>query len=283
VNVEVVMRLSATMDPVRIDSTQFESAILNLVVNAREAVSGQGRIDIETKRVELGPQAVADNPGLMSGSYVAVSVSDDGCGIASDLLSRVFDPFVTTKEVGKGSGLGLSQVYGFAKESGGYVKIHSEIGVGTIVTLYLPRSMDEVLAAEPKDRPVTPLRTLACETILVVEDEKIVLHAVVENLKQLGYRVLTAENAAVALDILRSDEAIDVMFSDVVMPGEINGAQLAAAATRLRPKVKVLLTSGYAASALVAEHGLKDNIPLLQKPYRAHELVAQLHQLTRAA
>jgi len=274
-HIELATRLSPLLHPVRLDPAQFESAILNLVVNAREAISGAGRITIETENVELGPNYAGGNSSLAPGSYVLVAVSDTGRGIPAELLGRVFDPFFTTKEIGKGSGLGLSQVYGFVKESGGHVTIYSEIGAGTTVRIYLPRSTDAQAAPEPPDNVLPLRRTRSGETVLVVEDDEPVLKMAVESLKELGYRVLTAQDAAQALAILQGDDSIDILFSDVVMPGGMNGVQLAVETRRLRPRVKVLLTSGYTAAALAAQHGLEANLPLLEKPYRPHELAAR--------
>lgn len=280
---DLVTELSPVANPVHIDTTQFEAALLNLVVNAREATEGSGRIVIETKNVELGPDYAAEHPGVRPASYVLVSVSDTGRGIPPDEIARVFDPFFTTKEVGKGSGLGLSQVYGFAQESGGHVAIYSELGVGTTVRLYLPRSTDQRQPVEPANNPL-PLRpTRGNETVLVVEDDEPVLDMAVESLKELGYRVLTAQNARQALAVLETGEPIDILFSDVVMPGGMNGVQLAIEARRLRPSLKILLTSGYTAAALVAQHGLETNVPLLEKPYRPQELAARFRVIAGGA
>jgi CheY-like chemotaxis protein len=209
------------------------------------------------------------------GAYVLVAVSDKGSGIAKTDLPHVFEPFFTTKDVGKGSGLGLSQVYGFAKESGGHVHIYSEVGIGTTVKLYLPRSTERAIESA---RPgVVPLRTASgAETVLVVEDDEEVLAMAIESLEDLGYRVLVAHNGPDALEIVRAVDNIDILFSDIVMPGGINGAELAAEARRLRPSIKVLLTSGYTGTALVREHGLPADVPVLDKPYRRDELAARL-------
>ena len=212
---------------------------------------------------------------MRPGAYVMVAVSDKGMGIAAEDLGRVFEPFFTTKDVGRGSGLGLSQVYGFAKESGGHGKIYSEPGIGTTVKLYLPRSSQR--PAEIVRRDTLPLRTATGgETILVVEDDEAVLSTAVESLGDLGYRVLVAHDGREALEILKGNEPIEILFSDVVMPGGINGAELATKARQLRPAIKVLLTSGYTGAALASEHGLPADTPVLGKPYRRDELAAQL-------
>ena len=274
-NVSVRLDLDPGLDPSRVDQMQFEAAILNLVVNARDALRDGGTITIETRNVLLGEDYTAKNPEVRPGPYVMVAVSDRGAGIAAADLPHVFEPFFTTKDVGKGSGLGLSQVYGFAKESGGHVNVYSEVGVGTTVKLYLPRSIERT--AEHVRSTVLPLRTAqGGETVLVVEDDEAVLAMAVESLEDLGYRVLVAHNGPDALEIVKSLDHIDILFSDIVMPGGINGAELAAEARRLRPSIRVLLTSGYTGTALAREHGLPANMPVLGKPYRRDELAAQL-------
>jgi CheY-like chemotaxis protein len=202
-------------------------------------------------------------------------VSDNGMGIEHSVLEHVFEPFFTTKDVGKGSGLGLSQVYGFAKQSGGHVKIYSEVGIGTTVKLYLPKTTERPVEGDRQS--LIPLRSAnGGETILVVEDDEAVLTMAVESLVDLGYRVLVAHDGREALAIVNGPERIDILFSDIIMPGGINGAQLAIEARRLRPDIKVLLTSGYTAAALSNEHGLPEELPVLSKPYRRDELAAQL-------
>ena len=279
-NIELRLQLDAALDPSRIDRAQFEAALLNLVVNARDALPSGGRITIETRNVSLD-QAYADqNSEVVPGPYVMLAVSDTGIGIDPAALPHVFEPFFTTKDVGRGSGLGLSQVYGFAEQSGGHVTIYSELGVGTIVKLYLPKAGEQTAAA-PERQSLLPLRSAKGEeTILVVEDEADVLNMAVESLTDLGYRVLVAHDGREALAIIGGPERIDILFSDVVMPGGINGAQLAIEARRLRPEIQVLLTSGYTAAALSNEHGLPPEVPVLSKPYRSEELSAQLRVIT---
>jgi CheY-like chemotaxis protein len=188
--------------------------------------------------------------------------------------ARAFDPFFTTKEAGKGSGLGLSQVYGFAKTAGGFVRIYSELGIGTTVELYLPQSANQPTSRERSAE--TALPSTGGGTILLVEDDEDVLAVTAESLRELGYEVVTAADAARALEILRSDQPIDLLFSDVIIPGGTNGAQLAVTARRLRPELKVLLGSGYTAAALSFEHGLPDNLNVVGKPYQRDELATKL-------
>ena len=266
--------LDPAADPIRIDPAQFESAVLNLVVNARDAMPSGGLITVKSRNVSF--PAVKAGHNLQAGDYVVVSVTDTGTGIDDETLSRAFEPFFTTKEVGKGSGLGLSQVYGFARSAGGDVVIQSKLGRGTTVELYFPRSTDAP-TEEHRPQPSTlPLRSAeAGETILLVEDDEEVLAMAVESIEELCYRVLIARNARQALDHIRGPGRIDIMFSDVMMPGEINGAQLAAEARRLRPGLKVLLTSGYVGDP-ASQHAIGDEVAVLTKPYRRDELAQKL-------
>ena len=278
--VELAFDLDPALDPIRIDPAQFEAAVLNLIVNARDAMEGRTghtRIAVTSRNAHLGTGAVAEK-GVAPGPYVLVSVADTGNGIAPDKLQRVFEPFFTTKEVGKGTGLGLSQVYGFTRSANGFVEIASEVGTGTTVNLYFPRSTDP--ADEETGTGVLraiPLRRAGeGETVLLVEDDEQVLGMAVESLEELRYRVIIARNAAEALAHLRDVERIDILFSDVVMPGGMNGSQLAVEAQRVRPGIKVLLTSGYVANldeGQVIGHG---ELPVLNKPYRRDELARSL-------
>jgi signal transduction histidine kinase len=276
--IEVVTMLSPVPAWVQIDPAQFETALLNLVINARDAMADAmadgGRITIETRHVILDPQPPADDPEARSGPHVMVAVGDSGAGMAPAVLARAFDPFFTTKEVGKGSGLGLSQVYGFTKTAGGRVEIRSTLGNGTTVELYLPKSADRPVPPAPAAGAAPSPSAAGRETILVVEDEEEVLAVAAESLRQLGYHVVTAVSAAQALAVLRGDQPIDLLFSDVVIPGGTDGAQLAVEARRLRPALKVLLTSGYTAAAL--KEGLPDDLTVVDKPYRRDELARKL-------
>jgi signal transduction histidine kinase/ActR/RegA family two-component response regulator len=275
---ELQLKLDPALDVSNIDRAQFEAAVLNLVVNARDALPSGGRIIIETANVDLDESYTELNPDVVPGAYAMVAVSDNGVGIGAPVLPHVFEPFFTTKEVGKGSGLGLSQVYGFAKESGGQVSIYSEIGSGTTVKLYLPKSIEAYRDADK--RSVKP-REMAGgdETVLVVEDDDVVLRTAAETVTDLGYQVLMAHNGREALQILKESGKIDLLFSDIVMPGGINGVQLAIEARRLKPSLKVLLTSGYTAAVLTDKHGLPKEFPILGKPYRRDELAANLREI----
>ncbi|ACB78234.1 PAS/PAC sensor hybrid histidine kinase [Methylorubrum populi BJ001] len=278
--VELTFDLDPALDPIRIDPAQFESAVLNLIVNARDALEGSdgpARIVVTSRNVRLGTATVADM-GVPPGPYVVVSVADTGSGIPPDKLQRVFEPFFTTKEVGKGTGLGLSQVYGFTRSAKGFAQIESEVGRGTTVSLYFPRSTDPA-GEEVGTGPVgaIPLRRAGeGETVLLVEDDEQVLGMAVESLEELRYRVIVTRNAAEALEHLHGVERIDILFSDVVMPGGMNGSQLAVEARRVRPDIKILLTSGYVANLDEGQVLGRGELPVLNKPYRRDELARSL-------
>ncbi|MCJ2109186.1 ATP-binding protein [Methylobacterium sp. E-041] len=278
--VEFAFDLDPAIDPIRIDPAQFEAAVLNLVVNARDAMEGSGRnarIALTSRNVRLDTASVADR-GVPPGDYVEISVSDTGSGIPPETLARVFEPFFTTKEVGKGTGLGLSQVYGFTRSAGGYVDIDSTLGAGTTFRIRIPRSADpagEETGAGASN--LLPLRRAGVgDTVLLVEDDEQVLGMAVESLEELHYRVVIARNAAQALEHLKGVERIDILFSDVVMPGGMNGSQLAVEAQRLRPGLKVLLTSGYVANLDEGQVIGKGELTVLNKPYRRDELARSL-------
>jgi CheY-like chemotaxis protein len=278
--IELEFELDPALDPIRIDPAQFEAAILNLIVNARDAIeenAGEARrITLRSRNVWLGSADVLDK-GLPPGPYVVVSVEDTGGGIPPDTLGRVFEPFFTTKEVGKGTGLGLSQVYGFARSAKGVAEIASELGVGSSVRLYFPRSTE---AAEDSAASVSaqlPLRRGEDgETVLLVEDDEQVLGMAIESLEELRYRVIVARNGAEALDHLKGGQRIDILFSDIVMPGGMNGSQLALEAQRVRPGIKILLTSGYVADLDDDQVIPGGELPVLNKPYRRDELARSL-------
>jgi signal transduction histidine kinase len=255
--------------PCQIDAAQFEAAILNLVVNARDAMPTWGRLEITTSNVIVDPDEARGVPALSAGAFVLVRVSDTGTGMEPDVVARVFEPFFTTKEVDKGTGLGLSQVYGFVKQSGGHVVIDTAPGAGTTFRLYLPRSDEVKTACDSRNASLGAVAT-GHETVLVVEDNAEVLELAVTTISDLGYRVMAAPNGPAALDILRGSEPIDLLFSDVVMPGGINGFELIKRARALRGGLKALVTSGY---ANVQRSGSdRPDVPLLLKPYRRVEL-----------
>ena len=272
--------LDPTIDAIRADPAQFESAVLNLVVNARDAMENgvRGtRIVVRSRNVRLSAADVA-TWGIAPGAYVLIAVADEGSGMPPETIARIFEPFFTTKEVGKGSGLGLAQVYGFIRSAGGYAAIESTVGAGSTINLYFPRSL-EAVETDTGLSPVgsTPLRPAGDgETILLVEDDEEVLGMAVESLEELRYSVIVARDAREALDHLGRAGRIDILFSDVVMPGGMNGTQLASEARRLRPDLKILLTSGYVADLdgdQTVGHG---ELTVLNKPYRRDELACAL-------
>jgi PAS domain S-box-containing protein len=255
------------------DPTQIENAVLNLAINARDAMDGVGKLTIEVRNAHLDHSYSAQNAEVEPGQYVMLAVSDTGSGIPRDILDHVFEPFFTTKAEGKGSGLGLSMVYGFVKQSGGHVKIYSEVGEGTTVRIYLPR------VHESEDVTAGPELIEAdggSETILVVEDDEEVRATAADMLRDLGYKVLTAKDAASAVPILESGVKIDILFTDVVMPGPIRSPELARKAKERIPNIAILFTSGYTENAIVHGGRLDPGVNLLTKPYSRQALAARI-------
>ncbi|MFZ5790852.1 MAG: PAS domain S-box protein [Pseudomonadota bacterium] len=271
-HIDVVFAHDADLPPATVDPTQLETAILNLALNARDAMPDGGRLTIEMANVHIDEARASRLDELSPGDYVMIAVSDTGTGMPPAVRERAFEPFFTTKGVGKGSGLGLSMVYGFMKQSGGHVSIYSEPGHGTCVKLFLPRS-GEADRAEPVARATTLRGT---ETVLVVEDDDLVRAHVERQLTELGYRVFAVADGQQALETLRSDAAFDLLFTDMVMPGGMNGKQLADEAWRLRPGLKVLFTSGYTESTIIHRGRLDPGIQLLNKPYRLQDLATKI-------
>jgi PAS domain S-box-containing protein len=271
--------LAAGLWKVDADPHQLENAILNLAVNARDAMQDGGKLTIETANTHIDRDYATQNAGALPGQYVVICVSDTGTGMDADALNRAFEPFFTTKEVGKGTGLGLSMVYGFVKQSGGHVKIYSEEGHGTTVRIYLPRLLGEEAEEEVRvDAPV-PEGTRD-ETILVCEDDDDVRAYTVEMLRELGYRVLEAHDGASALRLLERQEGrVDLLFTDVVLPGGMTGAIVAQEARKLRPELKVLFTTGYARNAIVHHGRLDPGVELLTKPFAYADLAARVRDM----
>ncbi len=260
-----------------VDPGQLESALLNLALNARDAMPAGGSLTIEVANAALDDDYVASEAGLAAGQYVLIAVTDTGIGIPPENLQQIFQPFFTTKEVGKGTGLGLSMVYGFVKQSGGHIRVYSELGEGTSIKLYFPRSLDE--EADLAARRSNHIALGGTETVLVVEDDKLVRSYVVSQLKALGYRVLEAPEAQSALEIIHQVPDIDLLFTDVVMPGGMGGRELSEAALALRPGLKVLFTSGYTENSIVHNGKLDRGVELLSKPYRREQLAAKLRKV----
>jgi PAS domain S-box-containing protein len=259
------------------DPGQLENAILNLAINARDAMSDGGALTITTANVPLDERYRDLHPEVNPGEYVMVSVTDDGSGMPKEVLDHVFEPFFTTKEVGKGSGLGLSMVYGFVKQSNGHVAIYSEPALGTTVRIYLPA----VATSADKSPTLVPVETVAetgKESVLVAEDDPFVRSYAVTCLSSLGYRVIEAIDGREALHKLTEGAEADILFTDVVMPGGINGWELAERARQIRPGLKVLLTSGYALETLAERGRLPKGAVILNKPYRKAELARRLRE-----
>ncbi|WP_342740320.1 PAS domain S-box protein [Bradyrhizobium sp. B117] len=272
--ITIMPQLTEDAWPTLVDPGQLSTAILNLALNARDAMPDGGTLVLETRNVFLDDGYASMNPDVAAGNYVMIAVSDTGSGIPAELIDRVFDPFFTTKEVGKGTGLGLSMVFGFVKQSGGHIKIYSEEGHGTSVKIYLPRSSG-VQETEYEALQNVPIAG-GDEKILIVEDDALVRQYVVTQVKSLGYTALEAANAAEALTIIDADDNIDLLFTDVIMPGNMNGRQLADEAARRRPDLKTLFTSGYTENAIVHHGRLDSGVLLLAKPYRKTELAKML-------
>jgi PAS domain S-box-containing protein len=275
-HVEIVLAPAVGLWRALVDPAQLDAALLNLCVNARDAMPQGGRLTIATANHELSAHEAQLHPGLQPGHYVVLSVSDTGTGIAPEHLPRVFEPFFTTKEHGNGIGLGLAMVYGFAKQSEGHVHISSQPGHGTTVKLFLPRTVN--VAAPQRTAADEPMAQGQQETILLVEDDQMVLRYAHEQLVALGYRVIQAADPARALDVLRGPEPVDLLFTDMVMPG-MNGHQLANRALQLRPGLRVLYTSGYAEVGIVQEGRIDEGVHLLSKPYRREDLARRLREL----
>jgi len=275
--IEIESMLAHDATPALIDPSQLSTAILNLALNARDAMPDGGKLTLETRNVVLDENYARHNSEVTAGNYIMIAVSDTGEGIPASLLDKVFEPFFTTKEVGKGSGLGLSMVYGFVKQSNGHIKIYSEEGHGTTVKLYLPQAAD---VADVADALPAEIGIAECErgdnSILIVEDDALVREYVVTQISRLGYATLAASNAAEALAIINGSERIDLLFTDVIIPGGMNGRQLAIEAVRLRPGLKVLYTSGYTENAIVHHGRLDAGVLLLPKPYLSSDLARMI-------
>jgi PAS domain S-box-containing protein len=278
--VEVEAVRASGLWQVEVDPNQLENAILNLAVNARDAMPGGGKLTIETANTHLDRAYVANNAEVAPGQYVVLCVSDTGAGMDEETLNRAFEPFFTTKEVGKGTGLGLSMVYGFVKQSGGHLKIYSEPGEGTTVKIYLPRMMAADAAEEEKgDEPIVPEGARE-EIILVCEDDEDVRAYSIEVLRELGYGVLEAADGHAALALLKQPGLrVDLLFTDVVLPGGMTGAVLADEARVLRPGLKVLFTTGYARNAIVHHGRLDPGVELITKPFSYSDLAMRIRDL----
>ncbi len=276
-HVEIKLVQGAAVWPALVDEGQLENALLNLCINARDAMPHGGKLVIETGNAYLDDAYASLHADVSPGQYVHITISDTGVGMAPDTLERVFDPFFTTKEVGHGSGLGLSMVYGFIRQSRGHVRIYSELEHGTTVRLHLPRALSSEDAGVDSEQ--AEVQRGAGERILLVEDDELVREYTQSQLESLGYRVVVASSGPEGLEALRQAGDFDLLFTDVVMPGGMSGRDLADAARLVRPNLPVVFTSGYTESAIVHQGRLEPGVQLLNKPYRKDELAAKVRQV----
>jgi CheY-like chemotaxis protein len=274
--------LAAGLWSTSVDVNQLESAVLNLAVNARDAMPGGGKLTIETGNVYLDEAYASAHAEVTPGQYVMIAVTDTGCGMSQETIEKAFEPFFTTKEAGQGTGLGLSQVYGFIKQSSGHIKIYSEVAEGTTVKLYLPRTAvtdaedAEVMKVQPQ-----PAQSRS-EMILIAEDNELLAASVASMLRDQGYSVLTAPNGAVALQLLDTNPDVRLLFTDVGLPGGMNGRQLADEARRRLPGLLVLFTTGYTRNAIIHQGRLDPGVELIGKPFTYAALTARIQRVLEA-
>jgi CheY-like chemotaxis protein len=276
--IELVLSPGENLWPVDTDANQVESALLNLVINARDAMPNGGSITIKTKNELLDAKCVCELGECAAGDYVVLSVTDNGMGMPPHIMAKAFDPFFTTKPIGQGTGLGLSMIYGFARQSGGHVCIESEIGEGTTVKLYLPRFTKIETQIDMNAGKEEVPRTGHGETVLLVEDEPAVRILVLEVLKDLGYAALEAQDGLAALPIIESQTRIDLLITDVGLPG-LNGRQLAEVARKRRPGLKVLFITGYAEKAASTKAFLEPDMDLITKPFAMNSIGSKIRHM----
>lgn len=273
---EIETVISGGLWPALIDPALLENALLNLALNARDAMEGGGKLTIEASNASISDQAAADQGGdMQSGQYVVVAVTDTGSGIAPEVLDRMFEPFFTTKPVDKGTGLGLSMVYGFVKQSAGHIKVYTELGYGTTVKLYLPRATGSLKIRRSEYQAAEG----GTETILVVEDDAAVRAGAVELVESLGYRVLAAGSAAEAFELVEGGAHVDLVFTDVIMPGPLKTTDMVARIRERHPGMAIVYTSGYTEDAIVHNGKLDRGVDLISKPYTPDELSLKLRQV----
>jgi signal transduction histidine kinase/CheY-like chemotaxis protein len=282
--IEIELVSVAGLWPVTIDPVQLESAVLNLAINARDAMTEGGRLTIELSNAQIDEPYADWTEDVTPGPYVLVAVSDNGKGMSPDLVRRAFEPFFTTKEPGRGSGLGLSMVYGFVRQSRGHVRIYSEPGQGTTVKLFLPRAEPQPDSPQPPaEEPGRPDHRASAERILLVEDDALVRDHATRLLENMGHHVTTAPNAPAALALVRGGLEFDLLFTDLVMPGGMNGHDLAGAVRAIRPGVAVLFTSGYADVAVIRASQIAPDMVFLSKPYRRKDLARKVREAIEVA
>jgi CheY-like chemotaxis protein len=278
-NITIETVLAGGLWQVSADPNQVENAILNLAVNARDAMPNGGKLTLETANTYLDEAYARINAEVVPGQYAMLAVSDTGIGMTPDVVEKAFEPFFTTKALGEGTGLGLSQVYGFIKQSGGHIKIYSELGEGTTVRLYLPRLRERPPAVQ-EDAPVVQAPPLGGqETILVVEDNDEVRAYTTDILRELGYEVFEATEGDTALSLIASEPRIKLLFTDVGLPGPFNGRQIADEARKLRSDLKILFTTGYAQNAIIHQGRLDPGVQLIVKPFNFAGLAAKIRQM----
>lgn len=268
---------AANLWPALVDASQLENALLNLCINARDAMPGGGRITLETSNrwIDRAASGLYDMP---QGQYLSLSVTDTGTGMSPEVIAKAFDPFYTTKPIGQGTGLGLSMIYGFAKQSGGQVRIYSEVGIGTTVSIYLPRHYGE-LGQETDSAPITAAGMGGAETILIVDDEPTIRMLLADTLGELGYTLIEAPDSIAGLALLRSDMHIDLLITDVGLPGGMNGRQMADAGRELRPGLKTLFITGYAENAAIGAGHLPPGMQVLTKPFATDTLIVRVNEM----
>ncbi|HKT20416.1 MAG TPA: ATP-binding protein [Stellaceae bacterium] len=274
-DIVVTAEIDAQVWPTIVDPAQFESALLNLAFNARDAMPEGGTLAIKLANARIAGAAAARDK-IEPGDYVVLTMRDSGCGMSAEVMARAFDPFFTTKSEGRGTGLGLSMVYGFVKQTGGEIKIESEIGKGTTITLFFPKCREPAAAPEPPSASRLPTGT---ETILIVEDDDRLRATTVGVLKDLGYETLEASDATSAIEVLKARRSVDLLFADLILSGSISGQRLAGVARELHPSIKILYTSGYHERA--ESSGAQNEVAsaLLQKPYEVAELAAMVRRV----
>lgn len=278
-NIDIRLIVADDLGWVHIDPSLLESALLNLAINARDAMPDGGTISIKLSNARLDEAYAAVNPDARPGDYIMVAVADTGCGMTKEVLSRVLEPFYSTKEVGKGTGLGLSMVYGFVKQSGGHLKLYSEVGHGTVVRMYLPRAnKQEVKRAEHDSKMLQSLPS-GSETVLVVDDDTSLLEVSQALLENMGYTVIPARSGTEAIEVVKGNGEIDLVFTDMVMPGGISGIDLAKIVREHRPDTKILFTSGFTETVMFAQADIGDRSLLLIKPYAEHELAMRVRRV----
>lgn len=262
---------------VYVDPNQLQNVLLNLAVNARDAMPGGGHLIFETKNIQLDAEYARQNTEVIPGEYVMIAVTDSGEGMSSEIAERVFEPFFSTKEVGKGTGLGLSMVYGFIKQSRGHIKIYSEVGQGTSIKMYLPRTDAVITPDEPNPHPILAKKLSA--RILIVEDNPEVLKLTSSMVESLGYDVISAYTGDQAMLLLETRDDIDLLLTDVMLPGTLNGPAMAKRAVALHPGLKVIFNSGYAEQAMMQSGLLEKNVHLIGKPFRKEQLAAKIAEV----